>query len=78
MERQCWAKFKEEYGNKELWDIVRIARDPFLVKTTINALVVNNSNNLDTKKGIAQSFLTYNKLPNHSVAPLRVTSSTPF
>ena len=35
---ECWRKFTEEYGERDLWEVARLARDLWRMKMSIREL----------------------------------------
>ena len=36
--KECWRKFTEEYGERDPWEVARLARDPWRMKMSMREL----------------------------------------
>jgi len=47
--RECWNKFLMDSGNRDPWELVRIAKGPFEARETIGLLQDTDGTRLDTQ-----------------------------
>ena len=53
--RECWGKFLQENGRKDPWEVVRIVKDPFHIKTRLHS-IKDGDQVLTSQQDILEAF----------------------
>jgi len=55
-ERECWAKFLVDQGNRDPWDIVRIAKNPFGTRETMGEITDQDGTPITSQQDLVKAF----------------------
>src|SRR5258706_302385 len=53
---ECWRKFTEEYGERDPWEVARLARDPWRLKLSMRNLNDKDGNLLEEDETKAEAL----------------------
>ena len=53
---ECWRRFTEEYGERDPWEVARLARDPWRLQFSMQELNDNEGNPLITDREKAEAL----------------------
>lgn len=78
--KECWAKFLKDEVNRDLWEVVRIARNPFGIRESMRKIRDEDGTELESQQDRVQAFQKQNLISNPLQAQCLVIahSSMPF